>query len=888
LTKELIDNSLETTQDASITIKAYGNDCNNSLERILFTDNGNGIDEDGIRRVFEQIECFSSSKRHYKTITRGSQGNALKTVIGIQYLLGNPLIVRSQNKEYSISIIEDVLTNSLVSDIKTKDIDFKGFEVELNGNFYHYGNLESIYFSVLKFIVLNPQASFQFYFNDRPFISSEKTGNKVNVLDMGTATTGFANWFDYNSFSGRLKADILYDPNMTVRNFVGEFLGLTSNQKVKTVMKSIPQKHIKEFVFDKRLDEEKVRCLHASMKDNTVLLKDTSKLGNIGRDNLYEGLIWAINQRGGLEEIKTIKDKLQEKKLDTDIVVYYSKGDTFYGDKITQFYFELIAIPTNWEKSDRAQCDLTFGINQSLTYTTPKFDILVGKNNKHYSSIESVFNSFEYDFKVVCNLFCPNIDFKDKGKQAFNMMPFEKAISEVVNKSYEKIKKEVVRSLNKLNDKEQDRENDFQLEGKAPIGYIKNFVFDNFWKVYNEASDNGRLTVTLRNFYYAFRAEILRDCEDKGYIYTSSSTPEMPVKINNSEKGFKYKTFTGYVDDFEVNVIKKRLIYKNDRGFAIEPHTGRRIDLGTASINRYDPDLEGYNNILFIEKAGFYELIHEDLKLTKKYDILLVNSSGFATNAVKDLVQKIQVKNPNVRLFSLTDLDIKGLGIAKNIEKADELSAIDIFECEIMGIKVEDIEKYNLLPEPVEYSNSLLKELKNRYDNGELTKETYDFLMSGQRLEINAISPSQFGKYLEDKFKEFGIKKVIPDIKKIEIPKTYNKETSRIEALQEAVGKWVLDYCENDLFDFLDGEIPVDREIKFDTESEKKKMHQDIIVELDKFPVESWKEINTNKVNSIMLQQDKARGEYKDDLIKKALDILEKNVSIDFTIDSIA
>jgi DNA topoisomerase VI subunit B len=56
--------------------------------RLTVADNGAGITPDLLRRALD-LERLTSDKAVYRTPTRGAQGNALKTVIGIPHALGS-------------------------------------------------------------------------------------------------------------------------------------------------------------------------------------------------------------------------------------------------------------------------------------------------------------------------------------------------------------------------------------------------------------------------------------------------------------------------------------------------------------------------------------------------------------------------------------------------------------------------------------------------------------------------------------------------------------------------------------------------------------------------------------------------------------------------------
>src|ERR671910_308787 len=103
--KELVDNSLDACETAGVPpvvgVKVERED---DLIRLSVSDNGPGIPAEVVRKVLD-YNVRVSDKAAYRSPTRGAQGNALKTVIGIPYALGSrePLVVRACGVRHSIA-----------------------------------------------------------------------------------------------------------------------------------------------------------------------------------------------------------------------------------------------------------------------------------------------------------------------------------------------------------------------------------------------------------------------------------------------------------------------------------------------------------------------------------------------------------------------------------------------------------------------------------------------------------------------------------------------------------------------------------------------------------------------------------------------------------------
>ncbi len=102
--KELADNSLDACETAGVApvvgVKVERED---DLIRLSVSDNGPGIPAEVVRKILD-YNIRVSDKAAYRSPTRGAQGNALKTVIGIPYAVGGrePLVVEAQGVSHRI------------------------------------------------------------------------------------------------------------------------------------------------------------------------------------------------------------------------------------------------------------------------------------------------------------------------------------------------------------------------------------------------------------------------------------------------------------------------------------------------------------------------------------------------------------------------------------------------------------------------------------------------------------------------------------------------------------------------------------------------------------------------------------------------------------------
>jgi hypothetical protein len=201
------------------------------------------------------------------------------------------------------------------------------------------------------------------------------------------------------------------------------------------------------------------------------------------------------------------------------------------------------------------------------------------------------------------------------------------------------------------------------------------------------------------------------------------------------------------------NGVEWDIVY-DDRGHFTEPHTKLVIGLGTlnvraylsrvarlkleganfapASIKTYGPH-GSFSAILYVEKEGFMPLF-ERVKLAERYDIAIMSSKSMSVTAARELVNRIikdtlendtrryrYTGTPNVIDLGLNYGDIRGLSPERNNSKVSA----------------------------------------ERLKQAGLSNAAINFL-SGQRVELNAMTSRHLLDFVERKLKHHGISKIIP------------------------------------------------------------------------------------------------------------------------------
>jgi hypothetical protein len=279
---------------------------------------------------------------------------------------------------------------------------------------------------------------------------------------------------------------------------------------------------------------------------------------------------------------------------------------------------------------------------------------------------------------------------------------------------------------------------------------------------------------------------------------------------------FTQKLLPGFIEAHPELTADWDVVY-DARGRLIEPHTGRRIDLGTLEVRRYIGGWSGaaparpaitvpvmcpthgpanrYRFVLFVEKEGFYPLL-ERRRIADHYDVAIMSTKGMSVTAARQLVDRLT--DQGVTVLVLRDFDKSGFSIVHTLRTDSRRykfrttpNVIDI------GLRLEDVRTWGLeeLSEPVTYKSKKDPRLGLRAAGA--TEEECAFLVdrqsspkswSGRRVELNAFTSPRLIEFIEHKFVELGVKKVVPSGDALAAAYRHAWETAGIqEAIDAAV-----------------------------------------------------------------------------------------------------
>jgi hypothetical protein len=287
-------------------------------------------------------------------------------------------------------------------------------------------------------------------------------------------------------------------------------------------------------------------------------------------------------------------------------------------------------------------------------------------------------------------------------------------------------------------------------------------------RAHAEASDGGQLPAPARQVGYALRR-----------ITGLGNALSMDYLLKGNRGGL----INAYLEDHPEETADWDIV-RDARGTLGEPHTGRRVPLGTIEVRDYlrwsDDDPFGddddytpefalrwqtygprdrYSAILYIEKEGFSEQLAAD-RLAERWDLAICSSKGYSVKAARTALVTLARRN-GVRPLVAHDFDVQGTGIYDLINR--EVEAVDL------GLRLADVEdaRWGLASqaEPVTHRSDPLGNLQLRG----ATPDEIAFLRhaddpkQGRRVELNALVGRQFIDWLEAALDRVGVEKVIPD-----------------------------------------------------------------------------------------------------------------------------
>ena len=171
-----------------------------------------------------------------------------------------------------------------------------------------------------------------------------------------------------------------------------------------------------------------------------------------------------------------------------------------------------------------------------------------------------------------------------------------------------------------------------------------------------------------------------------------------------------------------------------------------------------------FSNVLFIEKEGF-DSLWRAAQISERFDMALMSTKGLSVGAARMLIDGLA--GSGVRVFVLHDFDLSGFKIFGTLGTDSRIytfkNRVEIID---LGLRLEDVERLDLTSEPVKIEGDWDAHSDTLERHG-ATEDEIDFLET-ERVELNMLSAPQFVEFLEDKFAEYDVEKLVPSEEVIE------------------------------------------------------------------------------------------------------------------------
>jgi Histidine kinase-, DNA gyrase B-, and HSP90-like ATPase len=298
--KELADNALDACEEAEIA-PVISIAINGSA--ITITDNGPGIPDDTINAVLD-YSIRVSSREAYVSPTRGAQGNALKTILPMSYVLdehrgedasGKTVIETNGTAHHITFAVDHIKQEPKLLHETSASLLKRGTRITVHlpptrywseeTNLVEY-NKEAFLHLAEAYAWLNPHLSLHITWNGEAVTDVAASNPKWQKWLPSWPTS--AHWYDVGRFRRYMAAHIAHRGDITVREFVSEFRGMTGTAKQKQVLAETGASHVSlhNFFGVKKTSTKNIAILLASLKKYTKPVQPVD-LGIIGKQHFY-------------------------------------------------------------------------------------------------------------------------------------------------------------------------------------------------------------------------------------------------------------------------------------------------------------------------------------------------------------------------------------------------------------------------------------------------------------------------------------------------------------------------------------------------------------------------------------------------------------------------
>jgi hypothetical protein len=299
--KELVDNAIDEAEEAGlapvVNIVVVGN-------KIVIADNGRGIPAKTIEGILD-YSIRVSSREAYASPTRGAQGNALKTILPMAYVLNErqgeeasgETIIEANGLAHHIEFaVDHIRQEPKIRHTTTPSSVVRGTRVTVELPAFQceeYGSEIDIEYSKASFLVLaeayawlNPHLSLRVSWNGEVKIEIKASNPTWNKWLPSWPTS--AHWYDKSRFRRYMAAHIANRGNITVREFISEFCGMSATAKQKSVLLETGASYVSlhDFFGRHKANSDNITKLLAALQKHSKPVPPVH-LGVIGKEHFY-------------------------------------------------------------------------------------------------------------------------------------------------------------------------------------------------------------------------------------------------------------------------------------------------------------------------------------------------------------------------------------------------------------------------------------------------------------------------------------------------------------------------------------------------------------------------------------------------------------------------
>lgn len=797
--KELVDNAMAALEDHQIPNPRVHITLVDDYIEVL--DNGPGLSDAILDQVLD-FDKFGGSNRHHKLPTRGAQGNALMTIVGIATAwVGNRDVkmefARAKSPRVGLKIELDTVREHVgVERVEVGPPGMSGVRIYIPPLPWkpRGSSMDDLVLMAQMMARVNPHINvfLSTAGAKQMFISEPEAAPSIDY-----ALCGAVSWFTKEEFAARLAADVRSRPQTPIRKWLGEFAHYRPNvQRVneKYGVDSIGERadgatEVEFFQFSEELRIE------ATISTDAAKAASPKQLHPVGMARL-RGLL--VDEFGADAEIDA---------------EYQLRRETVKVGPPVPYLVEvcLVQMPIGCT----AAPEPLLMMNRTVLYGSPHF-----RDLRYREKVHGEWRQTSGDISALCHAYgiangktacavivhvtSPSPGYTGYGKQQFETAWLSEALSEAFERVTLKVRKQRAGEMRRVR------------KGDESDETIREVLWSLIPGVLERDTENGRLNIMLRQLYYGVRK----------------------VWHLHHHKPLQYGTYCAYLAEYEEKIAKQQVCLKDPRGTLIEPHSGRELRLGTDAVNKYEPKKWEGHTIIFIEKEQFAMTLKQ-YGVTKRYDAIVIGSKGFAVEACREVLQKYKkLLGDMVKIIVVHDADPSGYALgydlATNLPRFGDTVDVQVLdigltiaEAEEMGLPEEFYEPFDLKKSTWSMVKNMRKMVQrgpdgnlrplldnpawDRFMPHEFRRERYDWdsdsknVPQGRRMEINALSPRQLITWLEKHLDANGCKKVRPPDAVVEDV----VKNARQNMVQNQMGAFLMEQLGDDMVHEILGKIGV-------------------------------------------------------------------------------